>query len=88
MSTLYGREGGGAAGGLSKITKRAVPLPPPPVRTNRTRRVLHPVLIGHAVSLTPYNEARPSWDSDMKNFRARQQRQLVPLRQSPPPPPY
>ena len=27
---------------------------PPPLRTNRTRRVLHPVLIGHAVSLTPY----------------------------------
>ena len=29
--------------------------PPPPLRTNRTRRVLHPVLIGHAVSLTLYN---------------------------------
>jgi len=28
--------------------------PPPPPRTNRTRRVLHPVLIGHAASLTPY----------------------------------
>jgi hypothetical protein len=28
-----------------------VPRPPPP-RTNRTRRVLHPVLIGHAASLT------------------------------------
>ena len=27
-------------------------VPPPPFRTNRTRRVLHPVLIGHAVSLT------------------------------------
>ena len=27
--------------------------PPPPLRTNRTRRVLHPVLIGHAASLTP-----------------------------------
>jgi hypothetical protein len=26
--------------------------PPPPLRTNRTRRILHPVLIGHAVSLT------------------------------------
>jgi len=24
------------------------PPPPPPLRTNRTRRVLHPVLIGHA----------------------------------------
>jgi hypothetical protein len=27
---------------------------PPLLRTNRTRRVLHPVLIGHAASLTPY----------------------------------
>ena len=27
---------------------------PPPSRTNRTRRVPHPVLIGHAASLTPY----------------------------------
>ena len=27
---------------------------PPPLRTDWTRRVLHPVLIGHAVSLTPY----------------------------------
>ena len=29
------------------------PPPPPPLRTNRTRRVPHPVLIGHAASLTP-----------------------------------
>ena len=28
--------------------------PPPPLRTNRTRRVPHPVLIGHAASFTPY----------------------------------
>jgi len=28
--------------------------PPPPPRTIRTRRVPHPVLIGHAASLTPY----------------------------------
>jgi hypothetical protein len=37
---------------------RPPPLPfPPPTptpRTNRTRRVPHPVLIGHAASLTPY----------------------------------
>ena len=33
---------------------------PPPLRTNRTRRVLHPVLIGHAVSLGPASvPARP-----------------------------
>jgi len=30
------------------------PSPPPPPRTNRTRRVPHPVLIGHAAFLTPY----------------------------------
>ena len=30
------------------------PPPPPSLRTNRTRRVLHPVLIGHAASFTPY----------------------------------
>jgi hypothetical protein len=29
-------------------------VPPPPLRTNRTRRVPHAVLIGHAASLTPY----------------------------------
>ena len=29
---------------------------PPPPRTNRTRRVPHPVLIGHAASLTPYRQ--------------------------------
>ena len=28
--------------------------PPPPPRTKRTRRVPHPVLIGHAAPLTPY----------------------------------
>ena len=36
---------------------RLPPLPrtvPPPSRTNRTRRVPHPVLIGHAASLAPY----------------------------------
>ena len=27
---------------------------PPPPRTKWTRRVTHPVLIGHAASLTPY----------------------------------
>ena len=30
-----------------------LPHPPPSLRTNRTRRVLHPVLIGHAASFTP-----------------------------------
>jgi hypothetical protein len=29
-------------------------------RTNRTRRVPHPVLIGHAASLTPYHRTSPS----------------------------
>ena len=30
------------------------PRPPPPLVLSRTRRVPHPVLIGHAASLTPY----------------------------------
>jgi hypothetical protein len=30
------------------------PHPPPPLGTNRTRRVLLPVLIGHAASFSPY----------------------------------
>jgi len=33
---------------------RCAEPPPPPSRTNWTCRVLHPVLIGHAVSLIPY----------------------------------
>ena len=32
----------------------ATPGCPPPLRTNRTRRIPHPVLSGHAASLTPY----------------------------------
>ena len=32
----------------------SAPSVPPLLRTNRTRRVRHPVLIGHAVSFTPY----------------------------------
>jgi hypothetical protein len=35
------------------ISVSASPARPPP-RTNRTRRVPHPVLTGHAASLTPY----------------------------------
>ena len=36
--------------------RRAGALPPPPLlpRTKWSRRVPHPVLIGHAASLTPY----------------------------------
>jgi len=41
-----------AVGGLEAA--KAEPPPPPPLRTNRTRRVLHPVLIGRAASFTPY----------------------------------
>ena len=37
---------GSALGGLAEVI--TPPPPPPPLRTNRTRRVLHPVLIGHA----------------------------------------
>ena len=39
---------------LRRYHLQAPPPPPPPPRTNRTRRVPHPVLIGHAASLTPY----------------------------------
>jgi len=41
-----------AAGGSQQ--EELHPPNPPPLRTNRTRRVLHPVLIGHAASFTPY----------------------------------
>ena len=37
-----------------RAPKGAPPLPTPVLRTDRTRRVPRPVLIGHAVSLTPY----------------------------------
>ena len=36
------------------LAAQAPPPPPPPSRTKWTRRVPHPVLIGHAASLTPY----------------------------------
>ena len=40
---------------LNDATARAMAPPlPPPLRTNRTRRVPHPVLIGPAASFTPY----------------------------------
>jgi hypothetical protein len=59
------REGAGrtpraAAGAGAPLTGR-----PPPPRTKWTRRVPHPVLIGHAASLTPYYVGRgrrqPPW---------------------------
>jgi hypothetical protein len=34
--------------------RHRAPRPPPPPRTKRTRRVPHPVLIGHAASFIPY----------------------------------
>ena len=37
-----------------RLIQAAPPPPPFPSRTNRTRRVPHPVLIGHAASHTPY----------------------------------
>ena len=36
------------------IARKCGILHPPPSRTKWTRRVPHPVLIGHAASLTPY----------------------------------
>jgi len=44
-----------AAGGVGGHREDQECLPPTP-RTNRTRRVPHPVLIGHAASLIPYRE--------------------------------
>ena len=40
--------------GLEDGEGRPPPPPPPSLRTKWTRRVPHPVLIGHAASLTPY----------------------------------
>jgi len=47
---------GNAAGVLPLLSQlaRAGCVPPPPLRTKWTRRVPHPVLIGHAASLTSY----------------------------------
>jgi len=41
-------------GGRFQVPPGGAPLPPPPPRTKWTRRVPHPVLIGHAASRTPY----------------------------------
>ena len=38
--------------GTGTSTSQESPPPPPPPRTKWTRRVPHPVLIGHAASLT------------------------------------
>ena len=46
-------EGGGVLR-VDGATGPPPPPPPPPSRTKWTRRVPHPVLIGHAASLTPY----------------------------------
>ena len=40
--------------GVCLLFARVEVARPPPLRTNRTRRVLHPILIGHAASFTPY----------------------------------
>ena len=49
---------GNMAALIGKLDVRAADfkekMPPPPSRTKWTRRVPHPVLIGHAASLTPY----------------------------------
>ena len=39
-------------------------VPPPPLGTKWTRRVPHPVPIGHAASLTPYGLPDPSYTRD------------------------
>jgi len=51
-SPLGGSAGAPAAPGALGVDAPAVLSPPPP-RTKWTRRVPHPVLIGHAASLPP-----------------------------------
>jgi len=48
----WGREQ--ALGVLNAYTALRVEVRPPPSRNKWTHRVPHPVLIGHAASLTPY----------------------------------
>jgi hypothetical protein len=43
-----------ASGGAAASAAHWCPPPPPSPRTEWTRRVPHPVLSGHAASLTPY----------------------------------
>jgi len=43
---------GGMADALRELYQTEHPPPPPPPRTKWTRRVPHPVLIGHAASLS------------------------------------
>ena len=47
-------EAGELDGVKSLVIAAQVSAPPPPPRTRWTRRVPHPVLIGHAASLIPY----------------------------------
>jgi hypothetical protein len=61
VSSQYGREGEGGSGTCPGLlwSRSGAPRPPsrrppPPPRTSRTRRAPHPVLIGHAAPLTPY----------------------------------
>ena len=53
--------GGGVRGAAERALElmQALPPPPPSSRTKWTRRVPHPVLIGHAASLTPYKSDTP-----------------------------
>ena len=50
--------------GCARRRRRAPPPRPP--RTKWTRRVPHPVLIGHAASLTPYQTLREDAGSDAR----------------------
>jgi len=54
--------GDSKAGSMVVVRLRGLPFSaterPPPPRTKWTRRVPHPVLIGHAASLTPYYSDR------------------------------
>ena len=52
---MAGEQGARGSGARRVVRARVCRrLPPPSPRTNWTRRVPHPVLFGHAASLTPY----------------------------------
>jgi hypothetical protein len=83
-------------GGLDRVGRRqprrlvpllhhCLPAPrtsaaPPPPRTNRTRRVPHPVLIGHAASRTPATGARGAPGSRYDAFPSKRPVALHPHR--------
>ena len=72
------RGGGDAGGGAERAWRGVAGSPPPPPRTNRTRRVPHPVLIGHAGrfrrSWSPRGRARGRRPTPCTRARARRRK--------------